>query len=135
MKEKLQNLKSASVGLENRKVLYLIWKNPWMTVSNTTYISKMLELIRWRTVPSNKEHRYPEVTEQEIVDLDFDFCLLSSEPYPFKSKHVDEIQKIRGNKGETILVDGEKLSWYGSRVLKGIDYLFELSTSRLTPGF
>ena len=86
----------------------------------------MLKLIRWKTVPISTELRYPELSVDELAELKFDLCLLSSEPYPFRSKHIEEIKKIRNSNGEIILVDGEKLSWYGSRALKGLDYLLTL---------
>ncbi len=127
--KKFDALKCLSSTLTSMNVLYLIWKNPWMTVSSSTYISGMLKLIGWQTVPRNRKNRYPILSTNEITELDCDLCLLSTEPYPFKAKHIKEISMIRKNLNPIILVDGEKLSWYGSRVLKGIDYLLDLSRS------
>jgi hypothetical protein len=54
--------------------------------------------------------------------------LLSSEPFPFKQKHIDELKKILPGK-KIILVDGEMFSWYGSRLLKVPEYLKALMKS------
>ena len=129
LKTKMNALKELSPKFSKMKVLYLIWKDPWMSVSRSTYISGMLKLIGWQTIPCNKNNRYPILTPNEISELDYDLCLLSSEPYPFENKHIEEINTIKKKPSQVILVDGEKLSWYGSRVLKGIDYLFHLSQS------
>ncbi len=42
-------------------VLYLIWRDPWMTVSRDTYISRTLALVGWETFPAGAGDRYPEV--------------------------------------------------------------------------
>ena len=34
-----------------RRVLYLIWHDPWMTVARDTYLSRMLARIGWQTLP------------------------------------------------------------------------------------
>ena len=36
----------AASALPSRRVLYLIWRDPWMTVSSDTYISRTLALVR-----------------------------------------------------------------------------------------
>jgi len=54
---------------------------------------------------------------EEVIRLNPDFLLLSSEPYPFKQKHVEELQSQL--KSSTVkLVNGEYYSWYGTRLLK-----------------
>ena len=91
----------------------------------------MLGLINWQSVPSDSKKRYPVLAQEDFSVLDFDLCLLSSEPYPFKEKHITEIRDIGRDVPHTFLVDGEKLSWYGSRALQGLDYLYELSESKI----
>ena len=54
-----------------------------------------------------------------------DFIFLSSEPFPFKEKHIAEFQSICPNV-KIKLVDGELFSWYGSRLLKAPEYFREL---------
>ena len=54
-----------------------------------------------------------------------DLILLSSEPYPFRERHVEELKKSFPRTDVT-LVDGEMFSWYGSRMLRSIPYLESL---------
>jgi ABC-type Fe3+-hydroxamate transport system substrate-binding protein len=115
------------------RVLYLIWRDPWMTVAQDTYISRMLELIGWQTWP-NKEGgetgaaRYPVVTGDEPWLFDVQRVLLSSEPYRFNVSHLSEV-KAWLPQAQVQLVDGEMLSWYGSRSVAGLAYLAELAGS------
>ncbi|WP_271406614.1 ABC transporter substrate-binding protein [Tenacibaculum soleae] len=113
---------------KEKKVAYFIWRNPWMVAGNNTFINHLLELNNFKNIYSNKQ-RYPEINLDEITKNDaLDFILLSSEPYPFKEKHISEISKYYKN-SQTILVDGEMFSWYGSRLLKAFDYFIQLHRS------
>ena len=108
----------ANRGPEQR-VLYLIWRDPWMTIAPETYISQTLSLFGWETVPRQTEERYPQV---DISACDVDRVLLSSEPFHFKEQHVREVEGLVP--GATVsLIDGEMTSWYGSRAIRGLDYL------------
>jgi ABC-type Fe3+-hydroxamate transport system substrate-binding protein len=106
-----------------RKVLYLIWKDPWMTVSRDTYISRTLALFGMHTLPAEAGNRYPEL---ESVDLaETDLVLLSSEPYRFQARHLDEVRQLSGRPAR--LIDGEMTSWYGPRAIAGLAYLAEFT--------
>jgi len=105
-----------------RTVLYLIWKDPWMTVSRDTYISRTLGLFGLRTLPEQADARYPKL---EDLNVDAELILLSSEPYRFREKHVKEIQDKTGK--PTVLIDGEMTSWYGPRAIQGLRYLAAFS--------
>ena len=106
-------------------VAYFIWRGPWMSVGGDTFISNMITTIGWKNVLAGKE-RYPEVTLEEIAAYNPDLVLLSSEPYPFKDKHIAEV-KAAIPSAEVLLVDGEMFSWYGSRMLKAVPYFSELT--------
>ena len=69
-------------------------------------------------------------TDNGIKIIDPEFCFLSSEPFPFKNKHAEEIQKILPN-AQIKIVDGEMFSWYGSRLLKLPKYIKELKKEML----
>jgi ABC-type Fe3+-hydroxamate transport system substrate-binding protein len=102
-----------------QKVLYLIWRDPWMTIAPETYISQTLSLFGWETVPRQTGERYPQI---DISACDVDRVLLSSEPFHFKEHHVREVEGLVP--GATVsLIDGEMTSWYGSRAIRGLDYL------------
>lgn len=106
-----------------KKAAYLIWKNPYMTVGADTFIHEILNNLGFDNLFKSRK-RYPEVSVDEMVDADLIF--LSSEPFPFKQKHIDELQKQLPNK-EIILVDGEAFSWFGTHLMKVDDYLKDLS--------
>jgi len=127
-----QQFHAARVALQNslpdplplQRVLYCIWKDPWMTVSEDTYIADMLAQIGWRVVRTGST-RYPAFSWSDQLVRDVDLVLLSSEPYRFTEEHVNALE--RQCAVPVMLVDGEMLSWYGSRAIAGIDYLRSLS--------
>lgn len=108
-------------------MLYCIWKDPWMTISRDTYIARMMEEIGWRcwTAPSADETRYPVFQWSEELARSIDGVLLSSEPYRFADPHVDALERQIGKPVQ--LVDGEMMSWYGSRAIAGLRYLKQLT--------
>jgi len=119
---------------EERDVLYLIWRDPWMTVAADTYIAQTLALFNWRTQPhvlsnpvgdKGQRVRYPEVRLGDLAG-EVDRVLLSSEPFHFKERHVAEVADLVPG-AEVSLIDGEMTSWYGSRAIAGLDYLAELT--------
>ena len=106
------------------KVAYFIWKDPWMVSANNTFINHLLELNKLENIYAN-QNRYPEVDIAKIQDKNsLDLVLLSSEPYPFKTKHKSEFKNAK-----TILVDGEYFSWYGSRLVQAFNYFKQLRNS------
>jgi ABC-type Fe3+-hydroxamate transport system substrate-binding protein len=112
-------------SFSTNRVLYCIWQDPWMTVSRDTYIARMLELIGWQQWLADTGVRYPEFTWDAKMLSVIDEILLSSEPYTFTQKHVDALERQTGK--PVRLVNGEMLSWYGSRAIQGLRYLRELA--------
>lgn len=112
-------------GVAGKKVLYLIWRKPWMCAGVDNFINEMLSSMGLVNVSTNKMGRYPELTSNDIATLCPDFIFLSSEPYPFKEKHIDELQIICPQ-SKIILVDGELFSWYGSRLQHSVVYFNKL---------
>jgi len=113
---------------EEKKVAYFIWKNPWMVAGNNTFINHLLKINNLKNIFSNKE-RYPEIELQNITKNENpDLILLSSEPFPFKKEHINEIATY-ASQSKIILVDGEMFSWYGSRLLRAFDYFKKLHNS------
>ena len=98
------------------RVAYLIWKEPYMTVGGDTFIHSMLEAAGMENIFKNSL-RYPSVEISALKTLNCELLLLSSEPFPFKQKHIDELQTHLPDT-KIILVDGEMFSWYGSHLLK-----------------
>lgn len=103
---------------KQRKTLYLIWKNPYMAAGRDSFINSLLLLNHLDNVMP-LESRYPEIEEKQWQEAEV--ILLSSEPYPFKTNDVDELQEKFPQK-KILLADGEYFSWYGSRLQKAFDY-------------
>ncbi len=102
------------------KVAYFIWQKPFMVAGSQTFIDKLLQLNKLENV--YKTPRYPETDLEELKSKNPDLILLSSEPFPFKEKHIETFS----NAGKVVLVDGEFFSWYGSRLLKAMNYFRKL---------
>ncbi|MBK9735646.1 MAG: ABC transporter substrate-binding protein [Saprospiraceae bacterium] len=109
------------------KTCYLIWRLPWMTIGNDTFIHTMMETYGFENIFSNTK-RYPVVTFEDLRLLQPSVIMLSSEPFPFKEKHIAEIKDVLPE-SKILLVDGEMFSWYGSRLLKADIYLKSLHKS------
>ncbi len=106
------------------RTAYLIWQKPYMTVGGDTFIHSMLKAAGFENVFAGKS-RYPEITIEELKLLHPDIILLSSEPYPFKQKHADELQQHLPS-AKIVLADGEMFSWYGSRLIEAPAYFTRL---------
>ena len=119
-------IKQAIIGyqpIEQKKAIYLIWKNPYMAAGGDTFIDKMMYAAGFNNV-LHDQMRYPSVTIDEIKALRPNVIFLSSEPYPFEDKHLSEFDKLDIT---TCVVDGEMFSWYGTRMLKSWKYFKKLS--------
>ena len=120
----LDEARQAGASLPREKVLYLIWREPWMTVARSTYISATLATVGWDTLPPGAEPRYPAFEWDAPWLAEVDRVLLSSEPYRFRERHLAEVEAAAGR--PACLVDGEMASWYGSRAAAGLRYLAAL---------
>jgi hypothetical protein len=112
----------------SQTMLYCIWKDPWMTVSRDTYIANLMAEIGWQCWTTDaltaSGVRYPKFEWSDEAVRKLDGVLLSSEPYRFTEVHVDALEQQIGKPVQ--LVDGEMMSWYGSRAIRGLRYLREL---------
>jgi ABC-type Fe3+-hydroxamate transport system substrate-binding protein len=114
------------------RTCYLIWNDPYMTVGADTFIHSMLEACGFKNIFDNRI-RYPEITIEELQGANCQLLLLSSEPYPFREKHIDHLQPLLpGTK--IVLVNGEMFSWYGSHLLHAPAYFKDLKNLIANPG-
>lgn len=121
----IKRIQAKAIRFYGLKVLYFIWKNPWMLAGQGTFIHEILQLAGFENVAI--ANRYPELTEPFP---NADLLFLSSEPYPFKNEHVREAEAlIQGS--NAFIVDGEVFSWYGNRLLLLESYLDQLETNLL----
>jgi ABC-type Fe3+-hydroxamate transport system substrate-binding protein len=116
-------------------VLYLIWKEPWMTVARDTYISATLAAVGWDTVPEASSERYPPIALDAAVSEGARRVLLPSEPYRFRERDAAEIRSALPAHVRVTLIDGEMTSWYGSRAIAGLRYLPEFRSRMVAVEF
>ncbi len=102
----------------NKKCAYLIWNHPYMTIGKDTFIHEILTQLGFQNI-FGQQRRYPEVNVKDLQEADYIF--LSTEPFPFSQKHVEEL-KTRLPKSNIMLVDGEAFSWYGTHLAKCENY-------------
>jgi ABC-type Fe3+-hydroxamate transport system substrate-binding protein len=106
---------------QSATAVYFIWRDPWMSVGRDTYIHSVLSHWNLENVYSDRT-RYPKTSLPELSLKKPDVVLLSSEPYPFKEKHIAEVSQFCPG-ADVILINGEWFSWYGSRMLKAFRQL------------
>lgn len=130
-KEALRLVDSINISLneihnvfKKQKVAYFIWYKPYMVVAEHTFINYILNHLGFENSFGNKQ-RYPEVTNDDLKTTTPSVCFLSSEPFPFKDQHVEELKKLLPG-SKILIVDGEVFSWYGSRLLHLNKYVKEL---------
>ena len=110
------NFKEIQFPAIKKTAIYFIWKNPYMTVGGDTFIHKMIEECGFSNLSIDKK-RYPVIEIEEMKELNPEVIFLSSEPYPFKEKHIEEFREILPN-ALIYIVDGQKFSWYGSHLIQ-----------------
>lgn len=99
----------------SQDIQYVIWKNPFMVIGQNTFIC---DVLKRGGINIKEKRKYPEMTSDELKK---NFCLFSSEPFPFAKNYLELLQE--GFNG--VVVDGEKISWYGIRNLLFLESCFE----------
>ena len=119
-----EELAAVSATLPREAVLYPIWREPWMTVRCDTYISSMLAAAGWDTLPAEAPARFPQFAWDSPWLNGVARVLLPSEPYAFSVRDMAEVAALAQR--PVTRIDGEMVSWYGSRAIAGLRYLAEL---------
>lgn len=126
--------KLKTLSKQKTSYLYFIWREPWMVAGDKTYIATMLDLIGFENLVKTSENpveRYPVLQTDDKRVSEAGVLLFSSEPYPFKQRHVDEFLLQAKIKKPSQFVDGQMLSWFGTRTLAALRYLEDLRKAAL----
>jgi len=124
----LTRVKSLTAALPARRVLYFIWKDPWMGISRGTYIAHTLALANWRVLGHRDGSDYPELALTPALLAEADLVLFGTEPYAFTAADLDAFAATHDcPRAKLRLIDGEYTSWYGSRAIAGLDYLADFA--------
>ncbi|MEP6646414.1 MAG: helical backbone metal receptor, partial [Saprospiraceae bacterium] len=127
MANEISNLFANYTPIPDRHgAVYFIWRKPYMVAAGGTFINEMLQRFGVDNVFGHI-NRYPEVTLEMVAENNPQFIFLSSEPYPFSEKHVEEFRK-KFPSSQVMIVDGEYFSWYGSRLLHVPAYFEKLKS-------
>src|SRR5262245_9811513 len=128
-----RKIEDAAAGLASApaprpfRYAYWIWKDPWMTVSNDTYVADLLRLAGGENVFGSERDRYPHGTPGEARARGADVHLLSSEPFPFREeKHDALVRELAGAEARRLYVAGDDYCWHGARTLEGLAQAAEL---------
>jgi ABC-type Fe3+-hydroxamate transport system substrate-binding protein len=144
-------------GRDPVRVFCPIWKDPYMTIGEGTYVNDMLRVCggenifaeRQRRFPlaadlglvpersgdrdAGRDRRYPRVTLEEMAALQPEVILLPDEPYVFSEADLDDFHPFAGvpavRQGRMHLIDGKIVSWYGPRIGESLQFLSELLMS------
>jgi ABC-type Fe3+-hydroxamate transport system substrate-binding protein len=125
----IRQLKNASPEPSPPRAAYLIWRTgkplSYMAAGRDTFIDDMLHRCGLTNVVD--QPRYPVTDPAALAAAGCNLVLLSSEPYPFRDKHREELQAFLP-KATIRLVEGEMFSWYCSRLLQSPTYFQHLFT-------
>lgn len=121
-----QSFSELTPPLSTLSVAYFIWRRPYMVAASGTFIDAMLRAAGFRNAFAALD-RYPEITLDVLQVAQPDLIFLSSEPYPFTEQHVAKFQALF-SETRVLIVDGELFSWYGTRLLRSVDYFRSLHT-------
>ncbi|MGB8374309.1 MAG: helical backbone metal receptor [Salegentibacter sp.] len=121
IQKKVKTLKQQLQNKQKTRVAYVIWKKPLMVAGRNTFINSLLELNNLENVFG--EERYPVTSLEDLRNRQPEVVLLSTEPFPFQEKHIKDFSDLDV---QVEIVDGEYFSWYGSRLLKAMEYFKKL---------
>ena len=100
---------------------YWIWKDPWMTVSDDTYVADLLRLGGGENVYAGDGDRYPTTQPSEALARQAEVHVFPSEPYPFsEEKHGALSERLFGSHTRRVFVAGDDYCWHGFRTLEGL---------------
>ena len=130
IEERAEVASAAAEGHPPVRYAYVIWRKPWMVAGADTFVAGQLAIAGGLNVfqgGTSPSERYPAIAADELGQERPDLVLLPDEPFRFQSRHLSELAELSGlPENSFLLVDGERLSWHGSRTPSGIDYAAEL---------
>jgi ABC-type Fe3+-hydroxamate transport system substrate-binding protein len=136
--EDVRSLVAQVVRVSRGTVAYLVWQDPFIAASRETYIGDILEILGYKNVigrgtvkdlSPERSKSYPVVTVSLLVRLKPDAIFLSTEPFPFRKRHIGSLRaqllqfdSEYSDRIDIRIVNGEYFSWYGSRMIHAFRY-------------
>ncbi len=106
------------------RVIALVWKNPYMTVSGDTFAHDMIVQSGGVNPFAASSKRYPRVSETDLATARPEVILLPTEPYRFTEHDRSELLSLNcpaAKHGCIHVVEGELLTWYGPRMARAFE--------------
>ena len=115
------------------RTIPLIWHEPLMAVSPTRYSGGILSMVGFNVIDTHPHgNGYPEVGIEDFIKHDIELILLTSEPHKFtmeEGKEIADMVSQAGGKPPLVeLIDGEDLTWFGSRTASAVARLIEFQS-------
>ena len=112
----------------SRTALPLIWHDPLMAANGATYAGNMLACLGYHVPVIDPEGTgYPVVTPETIVEHGITDLFLSSEPHEFTTAEGEALEAALQRRTESPpaihFIDGEDLTWMGSRTAEALQRL------------
>jgi ABC-type Fe3+-hydroxamate transport system substrate-binding protein len=141
-------------ALEPVRAFVPIWRDPWMTINQETYVHDLLhtcglinvfaervrqyplaaDLGEAEPIASERDTRYPRLSEAEIIAAQPEVILLPDEPYAFSEVDLAEVNQRFAEtpavkNGHVYLIDGAYITWHGTRLAYALNELPPLVTA------
>lgn len=107
------------------RFVYLVWREPWMTLNRDTYVSDLLTCAGGINLFGDEPERYPTISLEALSERAPDLVLLPDEPFPFAEKHTPEVT-LAVPRARIELVSGDDCCWHGVRSLRGLRLMKDL---------
>jgi iron complex transport system substrate-binding protein len=104
--------------------VYLIWKDPWMTIGPRTYIADLLRRVGGSLSFKEEifsESDYPTISESDVIGASPDVVILPDEPYRFRERDAAFWRQRLSESTRVVLVSGDDFCWHGVRTLRGLE--------------
>lgn len=114
------------------RVFVPIWYDPWMTISQHTYMHDLLRICGGINVFADlgdETRPYPEITTRQIEERQPVVVLLPDEPFKFQPSHADLLSQLdmpAAKTGHIHMVEGSLLTWSGTRMARAFSELVPL---------
>ncbi len=118
-----------SVEASAFRFVYLIWKDPWMTIGPRTYVADLLRRVGGSSSFEEKNVEgpdYPVTDVDEIVASRPDVLILPDEPYRFRERDAAFWRERLPASTRVVVVSGDDFCWHGVRTLRGLEAVREL---------
>lgn len=100
------------------KILYLVWKDPWIAASRQTFIGSMFDAFGLGDRFCRFDTAYAQI-DLKTFDKRSVLLIFASEPFPFASPDAAAI--VRDMSNPAVVVDGTLYCWYGLRSLRFLE--------------